>query len=130
MRAHGGFGGRLVPPARHLPHHGQRRGRSQRKAAVEREKGGTVGARSQGLAPLPGLALEQRVRGTHARGRQPTGPGGGGVLLGPRPTSLSASLAAPSARVRLAPWGLFAPPFSRSPPCDGSNAGRSRSGEG
>ena len=120
-----------MPPARHLPHHGQRRGRGQRKAAVEREEGGTVrGKVSRGSHPSRAGSGAERWRHPRARlpahrARRGRGPG----RAAPH-APLCMSRAAPSARVRLAPWGLFAPRCSRSPPSDGSSAGRPRSGEG
>lgn len=83
----GAPGGHLVPPARRLPHHGQRRGRSQRKAAVEREKGGTVGARSQGLAPLPRRPAAPTLAVTGPPCRAGTGAGAGSWAgRAPRPS--------------------------------------------
>lgn len=75
--------------------------------------------------PTP-AAASPPSRGGGGGGR----PGGGGVRGGPGLTPLSAPGAAPSPRVKQAPWGLFASRASRSPPCDGSSAGGPRSGEG
>lgn len=91
-----GLGERSTRPLRQPQHHGHRGGRTQRETAVEREKGGKVGARTPGGSrPCP----RNPVKGP----RPPSGAGAGRPRAGAGSWTSRGSHSSPGSGVS-APW--------------------------